>query len=356
MDINLKEISKEKPSNSLKEKEENEKISEKKEEIKGSSFSDNLGFNKIYALNEYNGNLNELEFNQENKNIEEDLENILSFDLSDLNKKILHNFLNEDLIDAIEKSLEDPKDNHKLSDISDNDNETNYSKNNLSNDNNMSNNLLNMNINFHFYPKNINSIHNSISFFQKIDKKEEEINVNNINNNFSQNVNNEEENNKDIKKLVDYFESNNPLDAPVYIPEKFKSLKINRKPSKKGDNNINHNNLDKNNNKENNNDSDKKEEQYKKPFEIREGDWTCEFCYNLNFSFRKRCNRCGLIKDFWQNKNNFSLKNNNYFPDYQNLAQKNSYLGNISNNGFQFLKNIDLSNVPLFSQNTSDYS
>ena len=34
----------------------------------------------------------------------------------------------------------------------------------------------------------------------------------------------------------------------------------------------------------------------KKPFEIREGDWTCFDCHNLNFSFRVKCNRCGLPK------------------------------------------------------------
>ena len=35
----------------------------------------------------------------------------------------------------------------------------------------------------------------------------------------------------------------------------------------------------------------------KKPFEIREGDWTCFHCNNLNFSFRLKCNRCGLSKE-----------------------------------------------------------
>ena len=354
MDNNLKDLSKEKSSNSLKEKEENEKISEKKEYIKDSSFFDNIGFNKIYELKVYNGNLNELEFNQENKNKEKDLDNILSSVLSYLNKEILHNFLNEDLIDAIEKSLDDPKDNHKLSDISDNDNETNYSQNNISNDNDIFNNLSNMNINFHFYPKNINSIYNSISFLPKINKKEEEKNANNANNNFVKNIINKEENNKDIKKLVDYFGSNDPLDVPAFIPKKYKSLKINRKSNKTEDNDIS--NLDKSNKKENNKKSDKKEKQSKKTLEIREGDWTCESCYNLNFSFRKRCNRCGVIKDFWKSKNNLSLKNNDNFPDYQNLKQMNSYLGNNSNNYFQFLKNIDLSNIPLFSPNTSDYS
>ena len=354
MDNNSKELQKENPSDSPKKKEENEKLSENKEDIKDSSISDNIGFNKLYKLNEYNqinsGNLDESETNQTNKNKEEDFENKISIDLSGVNKKMLHNFLNEDLIDAIDKSLDDPIEEHKISDISHNENETNYSQNNISNDNNIFCNLSNMNINFNFFPQNINSIHNSISFFPKINNKE--IDLNNKNNNFIQNVNNKEENNKDIKKLVDYFGNNNPLDAPIYIPQKFKSLKFNQKPNKILGNGID-NNLD---NYENNQESDKKEEKYKKPFEIREGDWTCEFCYNLNFAFRKRCNRCGLIKDFLQINNNLSLKNNDNFTDYQNLLQTNLYLGNNSNNVFQFLNNNNnLANTALFSPNTSDY-
>ena len=31
-------------------------------------------------------------------------------------------------------------------------------------------------------------------------------------------------------------------------------------------------------------------------FEIREGDWGCKKCNNLNFSFRIKCNRCGVEK------------------------------------------------------------
>ena len=34
----------------------------------------------------------------------------------------------------------------------------------------------------------------------------------------------------------------------------------------------------------------------KKNFVEREGDWTCFYCGNLNFSFRKNCNRCGSLR------------------------------------------------------------
>ena len=42
----------------------------------------------------------------------------------------------------------------------------------------------------------------------------------------------------------------------------------------------------------------RKKKKNKKNFEAREGDWTCYFCKNLNFSFRKKCNRCGVNKDY----------------------------------------------------------
>ena len=71
----------------------------------------------------------------------------------------------------------------------------------------------------------------------------------------------------------------------------------------------------------------------------------------MNFAFRTRCNRCGLIKDFMQNKNNLSINNNDNFQDYQKLMQTNLYLGN---NAFQILNN-NLSNTSLFSPNTSNY-
>jgi len=52
------------------------------------------------------------------------------------------------------------------------------------------------------------------------------------------------------------------------------------------------------------NNSDKKEyikdknknENKKKNFEERKGDWLCLFCNNLNFSFRNKCNRCKMSK------------------------------------------------------------
>ena len=46
----------------------------------------------------------------------------------------------------------------------------------------------------------------------------------------------------------------------------------------------------------------KQPQKKKKPFEIREGDWTCFDCHNLNFAFRVLCNRCGLSKGISEQK------------------------------------------------------
>lgn len=71
----------------------------------------------------------------------------------------------------------------------------------------------------------------------------------------------------------------------------------------------------------------------KKPFEIREGDWTCFDCHNLNFAFRIKCNRCGLLKEISDKKceefranvmRNMMNKNNvNYFNNNNNLYYNN---------------------------------
>ena len=50
-------------------------------------------------------------------------------------------------------------------------------------------------------------------------------------------------------------------------------------------------------NKNNNNKS-------KKNFKGREGDWICFYCNNLNYSFRKVCNRCHVSKEISQMKSN----------------------------------------------------
>ena len=44
----------------------------------------------------------------------------------------------------------------------------------------------------------------------------------------------------------------------------------------------------------NNNKKDKIKKNKKKKFYEKEGDWLCYKCKNINFAFRKKCNKCGI--------------------------------------------------------------
>jgi len=55
----------------------------------------------------------------------------------------------------------------------------------------------------------------------------------------------------------------------------------------------------KNNKKKNNNNVRKEQKVFdinERQYEIRRGDWFCQYCYNLNFAFRTQCNRCNNSK------------------------------------------------------------
>mgnify|MGYP002624758293 CR=1 FL=1 len=76
----------------------------------------------------------------------------------------------------------------------------------------------------------------------------------------------------------------------------------------------------------------KKNQKMKKPFEIREGDWTCSDCSNLNFAFRVKCNRCGISKEVSEqkriNNNNEQEQGNNNIKD--NLNNSQNYYSNVN--------------------------
>ena len=61
------------------------------------------------------------------------------------------------------------------------------------------------------------------------------------------------------------------------------------------------------------------EDKKKKYLIERKGDWQCPKCYNLNFSFRKECNRCHISKEKYFNYKN---QGNNFFKvNYVNKIQ-----------------------------------
>lgn len=92
-------------------------------------------------------------------------------------------------------------------------------------------------------------------------------------------------------------------------------------------NNINRNKFDMSQKNYMNHPSNHKDgfQKKKKPFEIREGDWTCFECHNLNFAFRVKCNRCGLSREE-SNKECENFKNNLMNNMTGKNANANNYL------------------------------
>ena len=76
----------------------------------------------------------------------------------------------------------------------------------------------------------------------------------------------------------------------------------------------------------------KKNQKMKKPFEIREGDWTCSDCSNLNFAFRVKCNRCGISKEVSEQKriNNNNEQEQGNIKDNNNLNNSQNYYSNVN--------------------------
>ena len=75
----------------------------------------------------------------------------------------------------------------------------------------------------------------------------------------------------------------------------------------------------------------------KKHFEVREGDWTCLKCYNLNFAFRVNCNRCGLPKDYYDK--NECMNNQNFFNQNLNYPIINTINSNNQMINYPFMNN-----------------
>lgn len=194
-----------------------------------------------------------------------------SIDMPNVSKQRLHEYLNNDLLNALDVSPSISKLNSGLN--------NNKPQNEINIDNNpnnlygfslypQANNPNNMNQNYNFQ----NPINNNNYNFSK------DINYNysNGNLNYYQNYNNQFPNltyNMNVKEFIPtkmrMNEQNNAKDIQINPKNKFSG---NKKNKQKG----------------------------KKYFEVRDGDWRCNQCNNLNFSFRNKCNRCNLPKELSQ--------------------------------------------------------
>lgn len=289
------------------------------------------------------GGINEnIFFKEKEENNSFSLDKNKSFLDLNLTGKNLHEFLNDDLIEAIDNDLVEPKDIYDLS----NDNSSNGyiegSSEFTSKSNSPEFNIkypkilkdINMNLNENSSEKNdSNKINYNYSVNKNItNNKIINLNTNNNDNNKENNQINEDED-RDIKNKNKINLIKNPNFTSKYIHGKINNniedIKLNKKKEY---------NFEDNNKKEGTNPSKNKfdevepiimlslvnrEEKTKFPLEIRVGDWICLYCNNLNFSFRKKCNRCGLMK-----KSSTLLLKHKYFNNnFQNLKNYNEYDG-----------------------------
>ena len=315
-------------ANNLEKKEKN---TEEKEE------NDNLGYLPGINHTKFNN------FNQKQRLDSTDSPMAAQFkfsiDMPNVSKQRLNEYLNEDLLNALEESPNIPNLNSDLqnnkSEKTDPENDPNnlfgfslYPSSPQDIDNNYRN-LNNNNMNYmqesNFYPnKNYNQGDNQNNIYTN---NFQNVYNNNINfNNYNYNINFPEmQNNNNINIAL----NNNP---PIFVPKQLRNndyiQKNNVIMNEKIDNfNFNNDKLNQKNKFDNNKrnmQNSKKEGKMKKHFEVRVGDWTCSKCANLNFSFRNKCNRCGIPKELSEKIHSELLK--------QEMMRQNSNF-NFPNNG-----------------------
>ena len=332
----------------------NEKNSELNDEKDSNKFNSSINeenflikendFN-CFIYEDNNRCLNEDSYMKEKEEVNDSLplgKHKNSNDLS-LTSKDLHEFLNDDLIKALDNDLVEPKD---ICDISDNECME------ISSECTSKANSPEFSIK---YPKIIKDINMNLNVENSFEKKDSNninencfVNKDNINNNSNKNINNNDEIEKgkikdEEKSIVfDIKDKSKELKSSIFsskfIPKKKSNNIENIKPKEekekeKEKNSQNFKVKEKNNRASLKNKFDDEveptlmlpltnwEEKTKLPLEIRVGDWICLYCNNLNFSFRKKCNRCGLFR-----KSSTLLLKHQYFNNkYQNMENFNKY-------------------------------
>ena len=305
-----------------------------------------------------NGNLikdnskNILIYEDKNKNFKEN--NALvpneENDINPINKDInmveknLHKFFNEDLIKALNNDFIASEEKNDSSDFINNNgynsgsSELSSKENSLESNNkyikelkNVNNTNLEQSLNSFNLDKIPNNLYVNID---NVNNKVNNENNNNINININKIIKEENINNEDIKNKIKIL--NDPLFAPIMIDnqiEEIKEKEYNKREKiiKNIENKINNSLI------KNKYDDDvepvimvsiinNQEEKTKFPPEVRIGDWICLYCKNLNFSFRIKCNRCGLLRKSSSNL----LKRKIYYNKYNNLENHNNTNNNFS--------------------------
>jgi hypothetical protein len=198
-----------------------------------------------------------------------------SIDQPNVTKQRLNEYLNYDLLNELDVSPSVSKRNSGVN-------------NNVQNTNNTGENNPENLYGFSLYSQPNNQNYGYANNFQNLNA-----NFNNFNN--QNNINN---NYPNIQNNNNYYQNFNNQritlnsNSKAYIPLKYRKNDQNTQANNNNDIKINKNKLvNMNKNKQKN----------KKYFEVRDGDWVCSKCKNLNFSFRNKCNRCSLPKELSQN-------------------------------------------------------
>ena len=227
----------------------------------------------------------------------------------------LHEYLNNDLLNALDVSPSISKINSGIPE-------------NMQNLNDLGDNNPNNLYGFSLYPQTNNNKN------VEIENYIQNQNMNNANNyNYQNNFNyNYPNNNTNNNAYYQNFNNNytnlnyNINDPKVFIPTKLRNAEQNNKQ--------NNNKKETLNNGKNKFDNGKKNKQKnKKFFEVREGDWRCSNCNNLNFSFRNKCNRCSLPKELSQPMDPMNPQAFNQNQQFQlmNGMNPNFMQGNVNN-------------------------